>query len=88
MDEGFAELTAHLTRTTALSAADARRVVADVLAYFSEPLEAFVRRRHSELQRAGHTNPEIFARIAAELAARRVAAPQLSDRQLRRLVYG
>lgn len=84
----YADLIAHLTRTSPLAAGEARRVVADVLAYFSEPVEEFVRRRHRELKALGLTNDEIFPRIAAELPARRVAAPKLSLRQLRRIVYG
>ena len=36
----------------------------------------------------GLTNPVIFERIAAELPYRAVAPPELSLRQLRRLVYG
>lgn len=63
-------------------------MVADVLAYFSEPTEEYVRRRHGELKSRGLTNDEIFPRIAAELPGRRVAAPELSLRQLRRIVYG
>lgn len=82
------DLISHLTRTSALGPGEAARVVADVLAYFSEPVEAFVRRRHAELKAAGLVNDEIFPRVAAELRARRVAAPELSLRQLRRIVYG
>ncbi len=63
-------------------------MVADVLSYFSEPVEEFVRRRHGELKARGLTNDDIFPRIAAELRLRRVAAPDLSVRQLRRIVYG
>ena len=63
-------------------------MVADVLAYFGETAEEFVRRRHAELRARGLTNDQIFKRIAAELALRRVAAPELSLRQLRRIVYG
>ena len=84
----YDDLVEHLTRTTTLTGGEAARVVADVLAYFGEPAEAFVRRRHGELQAAGLTNEPIFARIAAELANRRVAPPELSVRQLRRIVYG
>jgi hypothetical protein len=84
----FADLVSHLERTTTLGGAEAARVVADVLAYFSEPTEAFVRRRHRELQRRNLTNPQIFDAIQRELALRRVAAPELTDRQLRRMVYG
>ncbi|MGK4579376.1 hypothetical protein [Kitasatospora sp. HPMI-4] len=82
------DLLAHLTRTTPLGPGEAARVIAEVLAYFSEPTEEYVRRRHGELQARGLTNEKIFARLGAELAARRVAAPELSTRQLRRIVYG
>jgi len=51
-------------------------------------VEEFVRRRHRELKTGGLTNEQAFARIAAELPARRVAPPQLSLRQLRRVIYG
>ncbi|MFJ3791022.1 hypothetical protein [Kitasatospora sp. NPDC090091] len=82
------ELLAHLTRTSPLGPREAARVVAEVLAYFSETAEEYVRRRHGELQARGLTNEKIFARLAEELKARRVAAPGLSARQLRRIVYG
>lgn len=85
---GHGELIDHLARTTGLSPAECARVVADVLAYFDEPVEGFVRRRHAELRAAGLANDAIFRRIGAELRVRRVAAPELSTRQLRRIVYG
>ena len=84
----YDDLVEHLTRTTTLTGGESARVVADVLAYFGEPAETYVRRRHAELQSAGLTNERIFARIAAELPHRRVTPPELSIRQLRRMVYG
>jgi hypothetical protein len=78
----------HLVATTELTAAEADRVVEDVLAFHAEPIEVYVRRRHAELKTHGLRNPEIFARLADELAHRVVAAPALSERQLRRIVYG
>ena len=81
-------LVEHVTATTGLSPGEAARVVEDVIAFHAEPVEDFVRRRHAELKTFGAKNPEIFARIAAELDGRVVAAPALSERQLRRLVYG
>jgi hypothetical protein len=83
-----ADLVDHVVRTTHLPAGVARRVVDDVVAYFAETTEAVVRRRHRELQATGLANPAIFDRIADELAARPVAAPPLSPRQIRRIVYG
>ncbi|WP_345036427.1 hypothetical protein [Streptomyces sannanensis] len=82
------DLIDHLVRSTALQRGEAARVVLDVLAYFDETTEVFVRRRHRELQSAGLANAEIFERIAAEMPHRAVAPPELSLRQLRRIVYG
>jgi hypothetical protein len=85
----YGDLIDHLTLTSGLRESEAARVVADVLTYFSEPTEAYVRRRHAELKtRGGLTNDGIFQRIAAELPGRRVTPPELSLRQLRRMVYG
>lgn len=75
-------------RNTPLSPSEAARVVAEVVAYYGEAVPDFVRRRHAELKRRGLTNDLIFDEIADELARRRFAAPNLSVRQLRRLVYG
>ena len=82
------DLVGHLTRTTPLPAEMATRVVDEIVTYFGESAEEFVRRRHHELQEDGRPNAEIFRSIAAELAARPVAAPEFSERQIRRIVYG
>jgi len=82
------ELVARIVASTGLTPAEAARVVEDVVAFHAEPVEDYVRRRHAHLKTYGAKNPEIFARIAAELADRVVAAPALTERQLRRLIYG
>ena len=78
----------HLVATTGLPAPEGARAAEDVLAGPAEPVEAYVRRRHAERKTYGARNPEIFARLAEELVHRVVAAPALSERQLRRIVYG
>lgn len=82
------DLVGHLVATTGMSEAEASRVVEDVVAYLSETVEDYVRRRHTELKTFGAKNSEIFEQIAQELAGRVVAAPELTERQLRRIVYG
>jgi hypothetical protein len=82
------DLVRHIAASTGLPEATATRVVADVAAYFSETAEEFVRRRHGELQRRQRKNDEIWPLIAAELGARRFQASEMSERQLRRIVYG
>jgi hypothetical protein len=82
------DLVRYLAAYTGLPQDTAVRVIADITTYFSETIAEFVQRRHAELQRAQHKNDEIWPVIAAELRQRRFPAPALSDRQLRRLVYG
>jgi hypothetical protein len=84
----FGDLVAHLSRSSPLSAGEAERLVAEVVGYFSEPAEVFVRRRHAELRARGLPNERAFEQIAAELQHRLVAPPQYSLRQLRRIIYG
>ncbi|APY88235.1 hypothetical protein DCW30_05525 [Streptomyces alfalfae] len=82
------DLVDHLTRSTPLQRGEALRVIQDVLAYFDETTEEFVRRRHRELQGQGLLNAAIFEQISADLGYRAVAPPELTLRQLRRIIYG
>ena len=82
------ELVRHVAASTGLTEATASRVVADIAAYFAETVEDFVRRRHGEMRLMHRKNDEIWPQIAAELADRRFGVPELSERQLRRIVYG
>jgi hypothetical protein len=84
----YEDLIDHLVRTTPLGRGEAGRVVMDVLAYFDETTEEYVRRRHRELQAKGLVNADIFERIGQELPHRAVAPATLTLRQLRRIVYG
>ncbi len=83
-----ADIIERVAASTGLSPGVAARVVEDVLAFYRLPAEQYVRLRHAELRSEGKKNPEIFPLIAAELRGRLVAAPVLSERQLRRIVYG
>jgi hypothetical protein len=82
------DLVRYVSVTTGLTRGTAERVVADVVAYFGETAEEFVRRRHGELHHRQYKNSEIWPQITKELTNRPVAAPGLSERQLRRIVYG
>lgn len=82
------ELVAYLTRTTRLSPAEATRVVSEVLSFLAETPEGFVRRRHHALQAEGLSNSAIFTRLASELEQWRFRAGSLTERQIRRIIYG
>ena len=81
-------LVSHVVATTSLTPGEAARVIEDVIDFHAQSVEDYVRARHAHLKTYGARNPQIFARIAEELADRVVAAPELSERQLRRIVYG
>jgi thioesterase domain-containing protein len=87
-DQELGELVAYLARSSRMTAAEARRTVDEVLAFMNETPEEFIRRRHLALQAHGHSNTAIFAQIARELAQRRFRAPDYSERQIRRVIYG
>ncbi|HWD01163.1 MAG TPA: hypothetical protein VG674_01690 [Amycolatopsis sp.] len=82
------DLVRHVAGMLSVSPEHARKVIADILDYFNETVESYVRRRHAECQLCGMRNEEIFTLLQGELGARLVAAPQLSLRQLRRMIYG
>jgi hypothetical protein len=85
---GLDDLLAHLSRVSRGNGAELEKVVRETLDYFSETVDQFVTRRHAELQAEDLRNDAIWERIADELSTRRFAAPPLSARQIRRLVYG
>jgi len=79
----------HLCNGSALTPSTARKIVDEVIAYFAETPEDYVRRRHFEIkQELGLSNPQIFKRIENELAQLVFAAPALTQRQIRRIIYG
>ena len=84
----FDELIGYLTRTSRLTAQEARRVVREVLSFLNETPEEFVRRRHRALQAEGLPNPAIYLQLAAELSVWRFRAAPYSERQIRRMIYG
>jgi hypothetical protein len=82
------ELVVHLALTSRLTSAEAVRLVDEVLAFLDESAEEFIRRRHRELQQEGYANTEIYSRIGDEATRRRFRAPEYTERQIRRIVYG
>jgi hypothetical protein len=86
--DDMGELVDYLARSSRLTPQEAARLVNEVLAFMSEMPEDFIRRRHLALQAQGLSNRAIYLQIGDELAARRFRAPQYSERQIRRIIYG
>jgi len=84
----LSELKSHSIETYNISAGTFDRLHEQFLAFYDQTLEEFVCRRHQELQKAGMKNHEIFWRIQIESTNQRFDVRRLSQRQIRRLVYG
>lgn len=82
------ELVDYLARSSRLTPQEAARLVQEVLAFMSEAPEDFIRRRHLALQAQGLSNRAIYLQLGGELAGRRFRAPEYSERQIRRIIYG
>jgi hypothetical protein len=82
------ELTTHICRTSRLGADEAQRIVREVIGYLQETPEDYVRRRHRALQAEGLSNAAVYQQLLLELSAWRFRAPALSERQIRRMIYG
>jgi ATP-dependent helicase YprA (DUF1998 family) len=78
----------HLLSIVDIGEAELQKVVADLLDHWSETLAAFVVRRHKELQRSGIPNRLAYAQIRDEVSRRRFMAESLTERQVRRILYG
>ncbi len=64
------------------------RVVREVMRYYSETIDEFVIRRHRELQNSGKSNPVIFEQIVREVDSLRFPVRTLTERKVRRIIYG
>jgi len=82
------DLIDHLCRHSPLTADQAKQIVAEVNHYYRESVATFVCRRHKELQHHGLSNSAIYAALMNELPQRRFSSEPLSERQIRRLIYG
>jgi len=64
------------------------KLLDDVWLFTQETPAAYALRRHEECRKAGVTNERSFELIRGEVAAGRFAAPPLSLRQVKRIIYG
>ena len=85
IDEGFRR---HIVDTYGISEREFEKLYEEFLGHFDQPLEEYVRRRHLELQREGLRNDAIYRTLLAEVDSRRFTADGLTERRIRRIIYG
>lgn len=67
---------------------DLYRLIDDLTGTFNDSVEMFVQKRHFSLQKEGKRNKEIYTILQDEVKSQRFIAPELSQRQIRRMIYG
>jgi hypothetical protein len=82
------DLQTHVAQTYGIPSAAFNRLYEEFAAFYDVTLEEFVRRRHLEMQKAGKRNREIYLALLREVRAMRFSVRDVSERQIRRLVYG
>ncbi len=88
MDTTIQKLVMRLTRLFDLEPDTAHKIVEEVIDGLDLTVDDYIEVRHEELQRLGWRNDRIYAQINAELEALRFRAPPLTQRQIRRRIYG
>jgi hypothetical protein len=71
-----------------LSREMAERAVSEVTDAFAYDVDGYIAARHAALRAQGFDNRDIYAVLEKELGGLRFRAPPLSERQLRRRIYG
>ena len=65
------------------------RILDEVRSFYSNTVSSFVQARHFEYKnRLGLRNEEIYPRIQEDVRRWRFRAPELTVRQIRRMIYG
>lgn len=83
-----AQLIHHLQQVTGQDAGSIVKILEEVHAWYHRDLPTWIRDRHQELQRQGLSNREIYPRLQAEIRTMLVRPAPLTERQIRRTIYG
>ena len=86
--EREAELIQHLQRVTGQDSGSLSKILEEVHAWYHCDLLTWIRDRHQELQRQGLNNREIYPRLQREAQEILVRPAPLTERQIRRTIYG
>jgi hypothetical protein len=85
IDEKFKR---HVIENYSVSERDFVRLYEEFLEHFGVNLEDFIRHRHFQLKNEGKRNEAIYRIVIGEAERRRFPASGLTERQVRRIVYG
>lgn len=82
------EFKTYVTTTYDLGESDFDRLLEDLNYFYELELKEFIRIRHLELKTNGLKNSQIYSYLKKEIKARRFKSAEISERQIRRIIYG
>ena len=83
-----AELKDYLISAYPLSERDIERILEEINGFYDITVHDYIQSRHQELISHGKKNNVIYQQLLEEINERRFRAPKLSQRQVRRIIYG
>jgi len=88
MEDPAEALVRRLATVCGLSPDKASQVVSEMLDEMSATVDQYITTRHEALQDQGWPNERIYRQIKTDLGRLRFSAQALSERQIRRRIYG
>lgn len=85
LDEEFEQ---HLLSSYSLGKKELYSLLDDLSGAFDSSVESYIQKRHLALQKEGKKNAFIYDAIQKELKTHRFIGPDLTVRQIRRVIYG
>lgn len=82
------EFLQHLLSSYPLDESELLRLLDDLSGAFDYTVESYIQEKHLSLQREGKKNAVIYEILQKEIKAMRFQGPELSIRQIRRIIYG
>ncbi len=79
---------AHLAENYGLDQAKLGRLLEEIWSLTAMTSQAYAIKRHAELKARGERNEAIYLSILSELESGRFQTEELSERQVRRMIYG
>lgn len=78
----------YLLSSYQMSKNDLYRFLDDLSGAFNFTVEKYIQKKHTDLHKEGKKNAEIYQIIQKEILTQRFPGPELSVRQIRRIIYG
>ena len=78
----------YLLSSYSLEQSELYQLLDELSGAFDDSVESYIQRRHVSLQKEGKRNAVIYEILQKEIRTQRFLGPNLSIRQIRRVIYG